>query len=116
LIETIRHIGLNDVRLVRSSQVEGDRPSGRGVERVIKICEILGATRYVNPDGGRELYDQQIFNERGIDLQFLQPELVPYEQISGSAFVSRLSILDLLMHLGPEGTKAMCLLGTLTTR
>jgi hypothetical protein len=56
--------------MVRSSTL-GIDPALRAQERVIAVVEALGGTRYVNPSGGRELYDHDAFEARGIELRFL---------------------------------------------
>jgi len=58
--------------LVRSSTFEID-PALKGQDRVLAIVERLGGTAYVNPPGGRELYDASAFAQRGVDLRFLSP-------------------------------------------
>jgi hypothetical protein len=45
----------------------------RGQDRIIAICKALGADSYVNPPGGRQLYDADAFRSAGIDLRFLSP-------------------------------------------
>ena len=57
-------------RIVRSSALAVD-PALRAQQRVLAICRRLGARRYVNVAGGRELYDEAAFSERGIALEFL---------------------------------------------
>ena len=81
--------------MIRSSQFDFDS-TGKGQERVIRICKELGATTYINSFGGRDLYSKNDFADAGISLQFLQPTLMPYEQ-NGAHFVGGLSILDVLM-------------------
>lgn len=56
----------------------------------------MGAEVYVNPPGGRHLFDVAAFSARGIDLKFLQPGLRPYNQRSGT-FENGLSIIDVMM-------------------
>jgi hypothetical protein len=46
-------------------------PSLRGQDRIIEIARRVGATRYVNPPGGRELYNAAAFREAKIELRFL---------------------------------------------
>ena len=58
--------------LVRSSTLAID-PAVRAQERVLAIVEALGGTRYVNPSGGRELYEHERFERSGITLRFLAP-------------------------------------------
>lgn len=43
----------------------------RGQDRVLAICDALGARRYVNAPGAWALYDPTAFRKRGIDLCFL---------------------------------------------
>lgn len=68
----------------------------KGQERLIDICQLEGATQYVNSSGGMSLYSQQAFARYGIDLHFLRPEAIYYSQL-GAGFVANLSMLDVLM-------------------
>jgi hypothetical protein len=81
--------------LLVSSEVPADHKL-RAQNRVLAICEALRATTYVNPPGGRELYDAPSFAARGIKLEFLVPSIDPYPQFS-EPFVPALSIVDVLM-------------------
>jgi hypothetical protein len=58
--------------IVRSSTLPID-PALRSQERVIATVKALGGTRYVNPSGGRELYDRATFEQSGLSLRFLAP-------------------------------------------
>ena len=58
--------------VVRSSSLEV-ADSFRGQDRILEIARRLGATRYVNAPGGRELYDAETFAAAGIELAFLEP-------------------------------------------
>jgi hypothetical protein len=58
--------------IVRSSSL-GIPADVHGQARVIAIARALGATRYVNSPGGRQLYQPEAFNEQGIELRFLSP-------------------------------------------
>lgn len=57
-------------RTVRTSSLGLD-PSLRGQERVMAAARALGATRYLNLEGGRSLYDADAFRRHGMDLHFL---------------------------------------------
>ena len=72
LLETA--CGLLDLpwNVVRSSTLETPEHF-RGQARILEIARRLGATRYLNAPGGRELYDAQAFAEAGVDLRFLEP-------------------------------------------
>jgi hypothetical protein len=49
--------------------------------RVIAAARALGATRYINSPGGRELYEPAAFAEHGIELNFLTPFSGPADSI-----------------------------------
>lgn len=69
-----------DRRILRSSSLSVP-PELHGQERVIAIARQLGAARYVNPPGGRELYDAASFAASGIELAFLTPYAGPPDSI-----------------------------------
>lgn len=68
----------------------------RGQDKVLAICEQLGANHYINVPGGRALYDTEAFARRGLQLSFIQPRCVEYRQFS-KPFVPDLSIVDVMM-------------------
>lgn len=70
----------------------------KGQYRILDICKREGAAIYVNPPGGRELYDKEVFRQAGIELMFLQPELHKEKLRSGTKDGIALSILDSMMH------------------
>ena len=55
---------------VRSSTLGLD-PELRGADRVIAVARRLGADVYLNPPGGRALYDEASFSRAGLGLRFL---------------------------------------------
>lgn len=75
------------------------------------ICAALGANGYVNPIGGRELFDPADFASRGIALQFLSFELPTYN-VGAYQFEPGLSILDVLMWNAPHTVADMLRRGT----
>lgn len=91
---TCRHIGIATTIRV-SSSVPADHGL-KGQERVLAICEALGARTYVNAIGGMELYARDEFKARGIDLCFIRARPLAYPQF-GAPFVPWLSIVDVLM-------------------
>ena len=58
--------------MVRSSSLDID-PALRGQQRILSIARRLGAGRYLNAPGGRDLYDADAFSREGIALEFLEP-------------------------------------------
>lgn len=70
----------------------------RGSERIVDMCCRLGATYYVNPPGGKDLYSIDNFAKHGIRLEFLEPQLANACLAAGVDGGSSLSILHLMMH------------------
>lgn len=68
----------------------------RAEKKVIEICRAKNASTYINPTGGRELYSRENFKAAGIELQFLRPGEVRYQQFDRE-FIPSLSIIDMLM-------------------
>lgn len=64
-------LGLSAV-ISRSSRLNLD-PDLRGQDRVIAAAKAAGATEYINPPGGRALYDHDAFERHGLVLSFLPP-------------------------------------------
>ena len=91
--------------IVVSSTIEADHAlTGEG--RVLGLCQALGATRYINSMGGRELYSPAAFEARGIELRFLRPQLPSYPQYD-HPFVPELSIVDVMMFNSRDAVRAM---------
>lgn len=67
-----------------------------GQERVVSICRTEGASEYVNPMGGVEIYAAEAFASEGVRLRFLRSREMTYRQF-GAPFVPWLSIIDVLM-------------------
>ncbi len=72
----------------------------KGQDRVISICQQLGATHYLNASGGRHLYDSDAFNQAGIELSFTSSLQTQYPQFSNK-HVPFLSIVDVMMFNDP---------------
>ena len=71
----------------------------------LRICERLGASEYLNPPGGREIFKQEEWDEKGITLKFsmfneFTYPCPPYD------FVENLSIIDVIMWNPAEEVKA----------
>lgn len=88
------HLSLTTPILV-SSSIEIDQGL-RGQQRVVAMCQAVGATTYVNAIGGRSLYDRREFQSHGLDLKFVSSKPFEYRQF-GDPFVPWLSIIDVLM-------------------
>ena len=114
-----------DTTFIRSSGTPL-APELRGQTRVIEICRKLGAADYYNAIGGVKLYSPDEFEKAGITLKFVKTGDIRYPQIFGSSkaadqfypdlfgssetadqFCPNLSIIDVLMNTGWEGTREL---------
>ena len=86
-----------ETEILMSSEIPKDN-SLRGKDKIIQICEILGADTYYNAVGGKNLYDQEEFREHGITLNFVDSLPQVYSQLHTREFVSGLSMIDVLMN------------------
>lgn len=66
------------------------------------IAEALKVTEYINMPKGVSIFNEKKFIEKNIKLSFLNPHLSPYAQRRATAFVSHLSIIDVLMWNSKE--------------
>lgn len=64
--------------------------------RILDICLKEKAGHYINPTGGRGLYDKELFAKNGILLNFIESESITYPQFKNE-FRPWLSIIDVLM-------------------
>lgn len=88
------YLGIS-TKFIVSSSLEKNC-SLRGQEKVISICEILGADEYCNAIGGKELYSKQEFQRHNITLKFLESDRISYKQFDNE-FQPNLSLIDVMM-------------------
>lgn len=69
-------------------------------EWALNISKSYGATTYINPPGGKEIFDPSKFQSAKIDLKFLIIKLDTYPQRRKS-FEAGLSIIDVMMFNDP---------------
>jgi hypothetical protein len=105
LIEIARYLNF-DTNILYASDIESDRTLD-AQSRVISDCALLGANVYLNAIGGTELYDKGKFKEADIDLYFLKPRAIEYQQFGKKSFVPWLSIMDVMMFNSVEQTSEL---------
>ena len=66
----------------------------------LHISKALGAKEYINPPGGKDIYDPDKFRRHGIRLTIRQLPVLEYE-CNGYEFIPNLSIIDVLMWNQP---------------
>lgn len=65
----------------------------KGQDRIIAIAKHFNADTYINAPGGRELYDENHFQENKIKLEFLPEYKGPYQSMLARLFNEDISIL-----------------------
>lgn len=81
--------------LVRASELL-PRAGMHYQQYILALGAVLGATEYVNPPGGRHLYQAQAFEEAGIDLTFLAPYVGLPVSVLESGLQQRTSLRSLV--------------------
>lgn len=84
-------------------------PQTKGMKkanRLIEICSIKKTKNYINPYGGKDLYDKKYFKKHNINLFFIDNVISSYHQYNNS-FVGGLSMIDVLMFNHKQNVKQM---------
>ena len=92
--EVCAHLGIA-TGICISSEIDIDHEL-KAQDKVIALCQTLGANHYINAIGGMELYSKDEFRARGIELKFMKSKPFEYAQF-GNEFVPWLSIIDVMM-------------------
>jgi hypothetical protein len=72
-----------------------------GNQMLVEICRRLGASVYLAQRAAAKYLDRGPFQREGVEVQLIKPPACVYPQLWG-AFVSNLSIFDLLFNCGPK--------------
>lgn len=104
LIEVTNYLMI-ETEFIYSSDIEKDN-SLRAQDKILHICNLLGAKQYINAIGGQELYDKESFDSQGLKLNFIKSELPPYKQFNNE-FIPGLSIIDVMMFNSVEEINGM---------
>ena len=72
----------------------------------LEISKQMKASVYINPIGGKEIFDKDKYFSEGIELQFLKSREIKYKQ-SRRSYVPWLSIIDIMMFNSIENIKLM---------
>ena len=72
----------------------------------IEISRQRGASMYINPISGRNIYSYEKFDAANLKLSFIRPKDITYNQFY-DRFEPSLSIIDVLMFNGVERTKQL---------
>ena len=100
IIQIADYLGL-DTEIVYSSDIREKDASLKAQDKILNICEVMGASQYFNAIGGRDLYSIDHFSNLNIKLNFIKTQPIEYKQFN-NPFVPNLSILDVLMFNSVE--------------
>ena len=101
LIKDITNYLQLNVEFINSKDL---KPEGQRVDRLLDICEKVGADTYLSGPSAKD-YITDEFDGSPIELEWIDYGPFPeYDQI-GPEFNHNLSILDLIAHLGPDARK-----------
>lgn len=101
VIECCKYLGIDISYDVFSKMDLPELSVKESDEWALYITKEMGYGTYVNPPGGKSFFHSEKYTELGIELKFLQQELVAYRQL-GQEFVPGLSIIDLMMFCKPQ--------------
>jgi hypothetical protein len=91
-------------KVVKASELKS--LEGESTERLVSICSELEATKYLAGLGAKKYQNDELFEQRGIELihsPFKYPE---YKQL-WNGFIPNLSILDVIFNYGPDARQLL---------
>lgn len=104
LINTLANVLGIRVPIVLASALGCD---GKRSSRLLNLLRQVGATHYISPKGAENYLLSDDFQNNGeFELSFQSFSPLPYRQTHAPEFVSHLSVVDVLAHLGPDGAAA----------
>ncbi len=94
IVRTCERLGITTkIRISSGIAIDHDL---KNQDKVLALCEAVGASTYVNAINGMGLYEKQAFLDKGIVLKFIKSKPFEYPQFR-DAFVPWLSIIDVMM-------------------
>ena len=104
IVEISKYLSI-ETEFIYSSTLDKDNTL-RAQDKILNICKLLNANKYINAIGGADLYSKDDFNKVGIELSFLETKIEPYKQFKNE-FVPYLSLLDVMMFNDVESINIM---------
>lgn len=103
LLEAMSRLLNIRVRFLRSSELSGD---GKGTQRLVKLCQEVGASVYLSGPAARSYLDVSQFTDVGIAVEWMDYPIRPYRQLH-APFDPYVSVLDPMANLGIAGTRKL---------
>ena len=103
LKKVIDFLGIN-VKIIKSSELN---VAGASTTKLVNLCKAVGADTYVSGTGGRNYMDENLFGKNNIRLEYQNYTAKPYPQRLAYSFTPDLSIIDMLVNVGPDCMKVI---------
>lgn len=87
------------VKIIKSSELN---VTGTSTEKLVNLCKAVEADTYVSGIGGRNYMEENLFRKNNIALEYQNYTAKPYSQRLSDSFIPDLSIIDMLVNVGPE--------------
>ncbi|SOE21845.1 WbqC-like protein family protein [Spirosomataceae bacterium TFI 002] len=100
VVEVANFLGFETV--FKTSSIHDSNQSHKAQERILAMALAEGANHYINPIGGQEIYDKELFASNDVKLNFIKANGIVYSQFK-EPFVPYLSVIDALMFLDKKG-------------
>jgi hypothetical protein len=100
--EISKFLNICNTKFINLSELNilNDNPT----QRLIDICENLGATNYIIGTKAKDYMEEWRWEKTNVNLEYYEPEYKPYPQLHGN-FLDNCAIIDLLFNCGPESGK-----------
>ncbi|MGC9402624.1 WbqC family protein [Vibrio genomosp. F10 str. 9ZC157] len=95
-----------DTEIVDSSVRYGNRML-KGQDRILDICKKENSKHYINPVGGVELYNLDVFERNEIKINFINSDGESHYKQFGDDFSPWLSIIDVMMFNSRSDAKVL---------
>lgn len=106
LRRTCRYLGIRTEILLWSEQAISLPVMQHAGSWALEISSAMQASQYINPAAGDDLFREEEFTSRNIELSFLRMQNVQYDQ-RRPAFEPWLSVVDVLMFNSPSQALAL---------
>lgn len=107
LLKVCEYLEINTQMDIFSNMHLEIEPVNAPDEWALNICKAIdGTTEYWNPIGGTSFFDKTKYEKAGLNIQFQQMNLEPYDQ-NRETFEAGLSIIDVMMFNSPEEINKM---------
>jgi hypothetical protein len=103
--ELCRHLEIGTQLMISSEKNFDYRSVSDPGDWALSIAVQMQAQEYINPIGGKDLFDPDKFSSHHVELSFLKSDEITYR--NAAVFEPWLSIVDVLMFNGRKGTQAL---------